>query len=366
MAKTTEQLLQQAVQIRDEQANKKNTALRVGTLFSDIIEKQEESDQTHASDVTKINESINENKDKLTELGNNVFRTGSGGYLPWQAGKTYNDGDVVIAPDGLLVECIGGTTSTSEYDPGEWAATTVDEQSKKRDAVLGGKISELGNNLIEASLQNKPIGFIGRQESAINIPLKEPLVLNEPFAFIISADYIGNEEGSTAVVVYASGIYLNQGLFIQNGEFRVQLGAGAYFSNLCCSKASKAGVFGICKKTGENTVSFAHSSLKTVNIQEQTSTINTFMFLGSNEVLTKKILLIKGDLNNEDLRVLTTYMTNCFIKLPSHIKEKVVFGIDNTRVREDRFINISNDSEVKFVTPVTLVYEGINVESKSW
>lgn len=72
MAKTTEQLLQQAVQIRDEQANKKNTALRVGTLFSDIIEKQEESDQTHASDVTKINESINENKEKLTELENSA------------------------------------------------------------------------------------------------------------------------------------------------------------------------------------------------------------------------------------------------------------------------------------------------------
>ena len=75
MAKTTEQLLQQAVQIRDEQANKKNTALRVGTLFSDIIEKQEESDQTHTSDVTKINESINENKEKLTELGEKIPNT---------------------------------------------------------------------------------------------------------------------------------------------------------------------------------------------------------------------------------------------------------------------------------------------------
>lgn len=68
MAKTTEQLLQQAVQIRDEQANKKNTALRVGTLFSDIIEKQEESDQTHATDVTKINEAVTENRVKVAEL----------------------------------------------------------------------------------------------------------------------------------------------------------------------------------------------------------------------------------------------------------------------------------------------------------
>lgn len=68
MAKTTEQLLQQAVQIRDEHANKKNTALRVGTLFSDIIEKQEESDQTHATDVTKINEAVTENREKISEL----------------------------------------------------------------------------------------------------------------------------------------------------------------------------------------------------------------------------------------------------------------------------------------------------------
>lgn len=149
MAKTTEQLLQQAVQIRDEQANKKNTALRVGTLFSDIIEKQEESDQTHASDVTKINESINENKEKLSLLGNNVFRTGSGGYISWQSGKTYKDGDVVIAPDGQLVECIGGTVSTSEYDPGEWAATTVDEQSRKRDTKISNIANSSGNAICQ-------------------------------------------------------------------------------------------------------------------------------------------------------------------------------------------------------------------------
>lgn len=72
MAKTTEQLLQQAVQIRDEQANKKNTALRVGTLFSDIIEKQEESDQTHATDVAIINEAVTENREKLAELDINA------------------------------------------------------------------------------------------------------------------------------------------------------------------------------------------------------------------------------------------------------------------------------------------------------
>lgn len=74
MAKTTEQLLQQAVQIRDEQANKKNTALRVGTLFSDIIEKQDE-------DVTDLDKSVKDNKEKLTELGN---KANSVGYIVCQ------------------------------------------------------------------------------------------------------------------------------------------------------------------------------------------------------------------------------------------------------------------------------------------
>lgn len=74
MAKTTEELLQQAVQIRDEQANKKNTALRVGTLFSDIIQKQEETDQTHSADLNNINQSLKDHADKLTELGDgNIF-----------------------------------------------------------------------------------------------------------------------------------------------------------------------------------------------------------------------------------------------------------------------------------------------------
>lgn len=68
MAKTTEQLLLQAVQIRDEQANKKNTALRVGTLFSDIIQKQDE-------DVTALDKSVKDNKEKLTELVEKIPNT---------------------------------------------------------------------------------------------------------------------------------------------------------------------------------------------------------------------------------------------------------------------------------------------------
>lgn len=74
MAKTTEELLQQAVQIRDEQANKKNTALRVGTLFSDIIQKQEETDKTHATDLNNINQSLKDHADKLTELDKNIIK----------------------------------------------------------------------------------------------------------------------------------------------------------------------------------------------------------------------------------------------------------------------------------------------------
>ena len=105
MAKTTEQLLQQAVQIRDEQANKKNTALRVGTLFSDIIEKQEESDQTHATDVTKINEAVTENREKVAELNSKIL------YIPQVndvTDKSY-EYDIVLQPDKTyFVKLISG------------------------------------------------------------------------------------------------------------------------------------------------------------------------------------------------------------------------------------------------------------------
>lgn len=64
MTKTTEQLLEQAVLIRDEQADKKNTALRVGSLFLDIIQKQDE-------DVTALDSSVKDNERKLSELETN-------------------------------------------------------------------------------------------------------------------------------------------------------------------------------------------------------------------------------------------------------------------------------------------------------
>ena len=90
-------------------------------------------------------------ENKLTELGDNMFRRGSGGYLPWRANQPYNDGDVVIAPNGQLVECLGGSDGGEEYDPGEWGATTVDAQSRKRDKDVSYKhltlpTSELGED----------------------------------------------------------------------------------------------------------------------------------------------------------------------------------------------------------------------------
>lgn len=230
------------------------------------------------------------------------------------------------------------------------------------DDSLDGLKDDIKNLSDSISIQNKPIGFIGRQASAINIPLTESLALNEPFTFIVSVDYISDEESSSSQT-YCSGIY---SLSTLNGELKILLGTGAYYNNLLCSKISRVGIFGVCKKSGGNTESFAHSALATVNVQEQTSTINTFIFWGSDYVLTKKILLIKGDLNNEDLRLLTKYMTTNMIQLPNHIKSKVVFGIDNLQIATDKFINIADGSEVKFNTPVSLVYEGINVNSKSW
>lgn len=72
---------------------------------------------------------------EVNQIENNLFRKNSSGYMPWQPNKAYNDGDVVIA-NGQLVECLGGSDGGEEYDPGEWGATTVDAQSRKRDKDL--------------------------------------------------------------------------------------------------------------------------------------------------------------------------------------------------------------------------------------
>ena len=134
MAKTTEQLLQQAVQIRDEQANKKNTALRVGTLFSDIIEKQEESDQTHATDVTKINEAVTENREKVTNLNKN---TGISGYPVWKPNTAYAKGAVILNPDGQLVKnTVEQLDSGGTYNPVLWETTSLDKENREKVAEL--------------------------------------------------------------------------------------------------------------------------------------------------------------------------------------------------------------------------------------
>lgn len=149
MAKTTEQLLQQAVQIRDEQANKKNTALRVGTLFSDIIEKQEESDQTHATDVTKINEAVTENREKETNLNKN---TGISGYPVWKPNTAYAKGVVILNPDGQLVKnTVEQLDSGGTYNPVLWETTSLDKENREK--VAGLEINKIdikpGQNILD-------------------------------------------------------------------------------------------------------------------------------------------------------------------------------------------------------------------------
>lgn len=120
------------------------------TIISEV--KNSVNDKLDSSDIVQ---SLGNNTDKTvsqkvitSELSDkeektNVFRRGSGGYFSWQAGKSYNDGDVIISPDGQLVECMGGTSGTDEYDPGEWGATNINSILKKEDSAIKKSVEKL-------------------------------------------------------------------------------------------------------------------------------------------------------------------------------------------------------------------------------
>lgn len=94
MAKKTEELLQQAVQIRDEQANKKNSALRVGTLFSDIIQELDETKNTSSSSLANINQILTNNSNKITELDNRLIKLAYVGTYNSAKTETSEIGDI--------------------------------------------------------------------------------------------------------------------------------------------------------------------------------------------------------------------------------------------------------------------------------
>lgn len=195
MAKTTEQLLQQAVQIRDEQANKKNTALRVGTLFSDIIEKQEESDQTHATDVTKINEAVTENREKVTNLNKN---TGISGYPVWKPNTAYAKGVVILNPDGQLVKnTVEQLDSGGTYNPVLWETTSLDKENREKVAELEGKI---GYYQIE------------REIISTNVILIESIYIPKggTFKFMLSGDF------NASRIVLSNGILTGADKILQD------------------------------------------------------------------------------------------------------------------------------------------------------
>lgn len=108
MAKTSDQLLQQAVQIRDEQANKKNTAIRIGTLFSDIIEKQIDTDKTHESDIESINITL-EQLNKLLTVLDEVIKNKPGKIV--KGGEIFNHDSNSISDSGVNNHAEGQGTS---------------------------------------------------------------------------------------------------------------------------------------------------------------------------------------------------------------------------------------------------------------
>lgn len=185
-------LKDQAAIIRDEQQDYKNTALRIGKMFVDMLEQLEDvlpnenvqpdtltvettettyklKFSTIASDgsvksrevslplasetkagimspalLKGVKDQLTELGDKITQTNDNLFKVGSEGYSQWDHGIKYNKGDVIFAPDGQLMEAYSDIEAGNEYDPGEWAPTSVDEQSKKRDTAINNKASSVG------------------------------------------------------------------------------------------------------------------------------------------------------------------------------------------------------------------------------
>lgn len=80
---------------------------------------------------------------ELSSIRNNLLRVGSTGYPQWEANKAYNEGDVIVY-NGQLIECmVGGSPASEEFNQDDWEATTVDQQSKKRDTSLGDRVTRL-------------------------------------------------------------------------------------------------------------------------------------------------------------------------------------------------------------------------------
>lgn len=80
---------------------------------------------------------------ELSSIRNNLLRVGSTGYPQWEANKAHNEGDVIVY-NGQLLECMaGGSPASEEFNQDDWEATTVDQQSQKRDTSLGNRVTRL-------------------------------------------------------------------------------------------------------------------------------------------------------------------------------------------------------------------------------
>lgn len=199
-------LKNQAAVIRDEQQDYKNTALRIGKMFIDMLEQLEDVlpnenvqpdtltvETTETSYKLKFSTIASDGsiksrevslplatetkagimspallkgvKDQLTELEKNTFLNdpnGNDGYPDWKPNVKYNDGDAVINPNGELVSSVGGS-QMDEYDPGEWEKTSVDRESRKRDAVIRSSIGNTEYVVCETSgnIQQKAVTIRG-------------------------------------------------------------------------------------------------------------------------------------------------------------------------------------------------------------
>lgn len=128
---------------RESSLENKTSELESNKLSKGDLAQSTGSSTTTAMSQNVVTKELGNIEDKVRTIDSNLFRNGSGGYLPWEANKEYFEGDVVTS-DGQLIECMtGGSPASEEFNPDDWEATTVDQQSKKRDTSLGNRATRL-------------------------------------------------------------------------------------------------------------------------------------------------------------------------------------------------------------------------------
>lgn len=128
---------------RESSLENRTSELESNKLSKGDLAQSTGSSTTTAMSQDAVTKELGDIEDKIEAVDSNLLRVGSTGYPSWEANRAYNEGDVVYY-NGQLVECmLGGSPASEEFNPDDWEATTVDQQSKKRDTTLQNNIDKL-------------------------------------------------------------------------------------------------------------------------------------------------------------------------------------------------------------------------------